>query len=954
VQFRLLGPLEVVDGDRPVALGGTKQRALLADLLIHANRVVPAGRLIDDLWEEDPPATAANVLQTMVGQLRRALEPERSPGAASRVLEFVAPGYRLRVGPGDLDVHRFASLLTEGRELLRSDPSAAAERLRRALALWRGPALADVAAEPFARAEAARLEERRLVAIEERVEADLALGGHAESVAELEALVEMHPLRERLCGQLMLALYRSGRQAEASGVFHRTRERLADDLGMEPGPELQRLFTQILKQDPELAATPPALEPARPATNLPHPLTPLVGRAAEIETVRGLLSRSRLVTLTGAGGIGKTRLAIETGWRAAEGHPDGVWLVEMASTSDPELLPGLLLAALRLRGRPGLTEVETVVDALRTRRCLLVLDNCEHLVEASAGLVRNLLAGCPELRILATSREVLGVPGETTWRVPGLPVPPADTGATPREIEEFAAVRLFAERGAEAGGFELVDGNVAAVARICRRLDGIPLAIELAAARLRVMPLLAIDERLADRLEILGGGGRGSVPRQRTLAATLDWSHDLLTDAERSVFRRLGVFAGGFDMEAAERVCADREGERGGSVLERTASLVDKSLVTVQEGAGGRGRYRLLEPVRQYASDRLTRAGERDLIEASHARHYLQLGEEAERGLRGSRASLWIRRAEEELDNFRAAFEWALVHDSPGAQRLAVSLFRFWRIDRRAEGSRWIHRVLEAAPASADLRAQALRGAAWLALLAGRHDEARSFARECMAIGDRVESPLYHGWALHALGVVELFAGDSGAAVTLLQEAEPHLRAAGDLAWLGSMLNDLGNCLLHAGDPEGARARVEEAVAVARGTEDPWMLGMYAESLAQVAFSMGDRAAARSHWMESLRFAAEFRNRYIVNYCLIGLARLALADVRPERCLRLLGAAAENGQRMGLAVEPPIRRALSETREGAERLLGPEAAALAWAEGQRLSLDQAIALGSADRAEAPA
>jgi predicted ATPase/DNA-binding SARP family transcriptional activator len=945
VEFRLLGPLEVVEGDRPLGLGGAKQRALLADLLVHANRVVSMDRLIDDLWAEEPPATAPGVVQTMVAQLRKVLEPQRGRGAPSALLELVAPGYRLRVRPGELDVDRFDALVSEGRAVLASDPAGAAERLRLALRLWRGPALADVAEEPWARAAATRLEERRLVATEDRVDAELALGRHADLVGELEALVSQHPLRERLGGQLILALYRSGRQAEASAVFHRTRERLADELGMEPGPELQRLFRQILNQDPALQGTPAAPEPERERTNLPIPLTRLVGRTQEVATLRDLVARCRLLTLTGAGGIGKTRLALETAARAAEDHPDGVWLVELGAVSDAAALPMLVLSTLRQRSHYGLSALDTLVSALRPQRCLLVLDNCEHLVEACAQLAETILGRCPELRILATSREVLGVSGETTWRVPSLPTPALEPPVSARRIAECAAVQLFLERAAAGGGhFELSDANAPAVARVCRRLDGIPLAIELAAARLRVMPITAIDERLADRFEILSGGGRRSVPRQRTLEATLDWSHDLLAAGERTLFRRLGIFAGGWDLDAATDVCTAPD-LPAPEVLDLLASLVDKSLVTVEEGVEGRGRYRLLEPIRQYAAARLDREGERSALAGRHAAHYLRLGDRAEEGLRGPRAALWIRRVEEELDNLRAAFAWALENDPPAALRLAADLFRFWRLDRQTEGSAWIGRALDTGTAGDEMRAQALRGGCWLALLAGRHDEARLLGRECLAIGERRQSSLLRGWALHALGIVELFAGDTRRAVALLGEAEPSLREARDATWLGSMLNDLGNCLLHDGNPVEARARVEEAVTLARAAEDPWMLGIYTESLAQVEFSLGDLVAARSHWLESLRLGGEFRSRFTVHYALIGLARVALAEAQPDRCLRLLGAATEAGRRMGLAVEPPIERIVAATRAGAESSLDPAAAALAWAEGTALSLDEAVRWG---------
>ncbi len=946
MDFRLLGPLEVAEGGRRLKLGGTKQRALLADLLIHANRVVAAERLIDDLWEDEPPATATNVLQTMIGQLRRVLEPHRQRGEPSAILETVAPGYRLRVQPDEMDALRFESLVAEARQRMPADPHGAAVRLRRALAFWRGPALGDVAGEPFAQHEAARLEERRLLATEERIEADLALGRHPDLVGELESLVRLHPLRERLCGQLMLALYRSGRQAEASEVFHETRKRLADELGMEPSTELQRLFRQILNQDPDLGSVRPTPAVHRERTNLPTPLTRLVGKASEVGRVRQLLSRSRLVTLTGVGGIGKTRLAVETVTGLMDEYPDGVWIVELASLGDGTVLAETLAAAVDVRPRAGMSGADAIVGALRDSQCLLVLDTCEHLVAACAETVEVLLRGCPRLHVLATSREVLGVPGETVWRVQPLSIPPpTDLAETAIGLEDFEAVQLFVERAASAvGGFELNE-SAALVARICRSLEGIPLAIELAAAGLRMLPVAALEARLTDHLAMAGIGGRRSVARQRTLEATLDWSYALLAAEEQALFRRLGTFAGGFELTALEQVCGGGQTAWPVAMLGLIAALIDKSLVSVEAGVEGMGRYRLLEPVRQYASRRLDAEGEREGVARRHATFYLRLAGEAEQGLRGPLGAVWVRRVEEDLDNLRDAFTWALTHDPESAVRATTALFRFWRLERQLEGRRWISQCLETPIADDELCAAILRGGCWLEMLTGRRDEARRLGERSLAIGERLESSLIRGRALHALGIVELFAGESERAIALLQAAEPHLREAGDPTWLASALNDLGNCLLHSGDPLGARARVEEAVALGRTTDDAWMLGYEVETLAQIEFAMGGVAAARSHWTEGLRRGGAFRSRFLIHYCLVGLARVALLEGEPARCLRLLGAAMEMPRRMGLTVEPPIERAMDEARRGAEARLGSDAAAEAWRAGKQLSLDEAVEYG---------
>jgi predicted ATPase len=480
--------------------------------------------------------------------------------------------------------------------------------------LWRGPALAEFASESFAIPEISRLEELRLTALEERIDADLKLGRHGELVAELRGLVAEHPLRERLCGQLMLALYRSGVQAEASDVFLRARTRLVDERGMEPGPALQRLFQDILGQASHLEWQ--NRSPTR--HNLPQPLTRFIGRGADLAELIDRLRNVRLLTLTGPGGIGKTRLAIELAAQTLDLFPDGTWLIDLSPIADAELVPQAVAAELKVPEQPGRRLAETLAGHLRERRGLLVLDSCERVLEASADFTLEVLTNCPDMKVLATSRERLGVVGEQVWPVSPLTVP--DTSTTVAEMPQFEALQLFIDRAALVQPhFALDESNASAVVQICRRLDGIPLAVELAAARADSLAPAEIAARLDDRFRLLEGHERGRPPRHQTLQAALEWSHQLLDRQQRVLFRQLSSFAGSFDEDAIRSISShDREQPDPGIVV---AQLVEKSLILIEDSSDRR-RYRMLETVRQFARDRLLATGQAPVLGSMHARHF--------------------------------------------------------------------------------------------------------------------------------------------------------------------------------------------------------------------------------------------------------------------------------------------------------------------------------------------
>ncbi|MCX2923091.1 BTAD domain-containing putative transcriptional regulator [Streptomyces sp. NEAU-W12] len=723
VRYRILGTTQALRPDgTAVPVGGARLRALLTVLALRAGRTVPVRHLVDEVWDGEPPADATGALQALVGRLRRVLGAD--------AVAFDDGGYRLTAAPDDVDLHRFGRLAGEGlRALSDGDPAKACLVLDEALALWRGPALADL---PDRTGEAARAAARRLDALRARHGAALALGEAEQSLPELTALCDGHPLDEPLQALRLRALRDAGRTAEALAAYEDVRRLLADRLGSDPGAELRSLHAALLRPEatPAVAPAPP---PPPPPGGLRARLTSFVGREADIEAIRGDLASARLVTLLGPGGAGKTRLSQEaadallrvsathdgapaahdgasaghdgTGDGAARGGlpdlvRDGVRVAELAPVDDPAAVPEAVVTAvgaretvlygagaegMRAAAERGDDPVGRLAEHCGRRRMLLVLDNCEHVVDAAARLVETLLERCPGLTVLATSREPLGVPGEVLRPVEPLPEP--------------VALRLLADRGAAARPGFRVDDDPKACAEICRRLDGLPLAIELAAARLRMLTPRQIADRLDDRFRLLTSGSRTVRPRQQTLRAVVDWSWDLLDAGERDVLRRLSVFAGGCDLAAAEAVC-------GPAVLDVLGSLVDKSLVVAAPSGAGTGaggdemRYRLLETVAEYASERLDEAGQRPGAERAHLRHYRELARTTDPLLRGPDQLLAIERLEREYENLRTALRHALTaRDEQEALCLTLSLVWYWQMrDQRIEARTWCREVMALGP----------------------------------------------------------------------------------------------------------------------------------------------------------------------------------------------------------------------------------------------------------------
>lgn len=855
----MLGPLEVWDDHgQPVRIGGARLRALLAMLALDAGQVTSPERLTQGLWGAAPPAGAANALQSLVSRLRSAL--------GGTLVESGPGGYRL-ADPASVDARRFTDLATAGRRALGGGrPEEAAPVLEQALALWRGPALADVRDAPFAPAAAARLDQLHLGAVEDHAEACLALGRHADLVTELESLVAAHPLRERLRGLLMRALYATGRQADALGAYEQARRVLADELGVDPSPDLEAVHLAVLRHDVPTAPAPGQEQRG----NVRSALTSFVGRDEDVERIGKLLEEVRLVTLTGPGGAGKTRLANESAARQESRIPDGVWIVELARVSDPMDVPHAVLTTLAIREavltttatrgappQPATDPTERLTGALAHRRTLLVLDNCEHLLDAVARVVDRVLTTCPGVRVLATSREPLAVAGETLHPVAPLALPPDGIG--PELAAQYPAMRLLIDRaGAASPAFAVDSGNVAALVQICRRLDGMPLAIELAAARLRALSADQVAERLDDRFRLLTGGARTALPRHQTLRAVVDWSWDLLDDPERVLLRRLSVFAAGATLQSVEQVCSGA-GLAGEQMLDLLPALVDKSLVEADADCATYDRvtrYRMLETIRAYGAEKLAESGESERVRRAHARFFLDLVETAEPKLRGPDQLMWLQRLDVEHDNILAALRWTIgARESYLSLRFIAALGWYWWLHGyRAEGGDWARQVLDLV---GEEPPDGMEQAYVLAMfMASRGFTEWAVRRPKMS--EALGRANARGERMHPLSVllevfVTMFDGDEERLAGLLA---PHVD--GPDPWLRSWtLAIRGGFALNAGRPDDARRDMTAALHDFRAVRERWGTVQILTALAELAGYEGDLARAENLLAEAASLAEE-------------------------------------------------------------------------------------------------
>jgi predicted ATPase/DNA-binding SARP family transcriptional activator len=860
--FSILGPLEVRCDGRAAALGGRRQRAVLALLLLRANEAVSVDALAEGLWGEGPPANPGRSLQVFVSDLRKAL---RDAGLDGRI-ETQAPGYRIVVEPGELDVDLAERLASEGK-------------FREALELWRGEPLADFAYEPFAQAAAARLEELRLALLDGRIAADLAQGRHAELVGELEELVAAHPYRESLRAHLILALYRAGRQSDALAAYQATRTLLVEELGIDPKPELQELERRILQQDPSLD-----LAAARAAGGL-------LGRERELDDLEALVGAERLVTVTGPGGIGKTSVA-----RALCDRVEGARLVQLAPVGEPELVPSTIALALQ-------AEEDDLVQALADEELLLCLDNFEQLL-AAAPFVAELLERCPGVRMLVTSRSPLRLTGEREY--PLSPLAPDD------------AAELFAARARAVAPDFAADEHREPIDAICDRLDRLPLALELAAGRVRLLSPQGILDRLEQALPLLTGGPRDRPERQQTLRAAIDWSYRLLEDEEQRLFRALAVFRGGFDLAAAVAVSGRDELD----VLDPLAALIEHSLV-VRRGQDAEPRFLLLETIREFAAEQLEAEGEADDARRRHAEHYLAFAAPGSLPFDSDELTAWLPRAELERANLRAALGWLLERGTADeALLLARRLSSLW-IHRGplAEGADWLERTLARPGGDGALRAGALGRAGLVASQRGRYDEARRLLSESLEFRRAADAPAELASDLIRLGVVTSAAGDFDGAREAFEEAVELGRTLGDKRLMSSALNNLGEIARLAGDLPAARARYEESLQLDLERGSAYAVALKRLNLGALALEEGDLDEAERHVLPALESSVALEADDTTLSCIEVVAAIAARRGGTSRAARLLAAAEAQRERLGFvlpASERPLVDATEALLDGAE------------------------------------
>lgn len=944
----LLGGLQVTIGDRlvPATWRLRKSQSLVKLLALAPHHRLHRDQILELLWPELDPSAAVNNFHRTLHAARRALAPDQ-PALAASLLHL--QGQVLALGTAEplwVDVTAFEGAAAVAQ---RSDDPADCEA---ALALYRGDLLPEDCYEDWSAAPREALRETYRALLARLARMHEARGNDAGAIAALRRLIDAEPTHEDASLSLMRLYARLGQRQQVVRQYARLQAALRHELDSEPDPTTERAYQELLTSCAATMHQPRTTYRSgdrQRRHNLPIQLTSFLGRENDVAEVVRCIAMHRLVTLAGPAGCGKTRLALAVAGELAPTYPDGTWLVELGPLADPRAVPAAVAAVLEVRDEPGRALSRTLVDWLESRRRLLVLDNCEHVIEGSARLVAALLHACPNLRILATSREALRLDGELVWRVRPLKPPDAldDHAAalTPAALRDLArnpAVHLFLDRArAVQPAFSLTGDNARAVVEICRRLEGLPLALELAAARVGVLSVQQLAARLDHAIQTLSGGYRTAQPRQQTLRAALEWSERLLTPAERQLFHQLAVFAGGWTLEAAEAVCADAE-IVAASVLDHLAALIDKSLVAVEADMDG-ARYRLLEPVRQFAWEHLAASGTAETTQGRHATYCLELAERCEPALGGPDQASWLERLEREAGNLRAALTWSVAHDGELASRLAAALARFWEVrGYLVEGRAWMERVLAAQEGPPALRAKVLSAAGTLAWRQHDYAAATKQHQASLILYRRLGDTRGIAQALNNLGAQALNQREFGRAEALLSESVTLARDLDDDIVVMALIN-LGLATM-AGDAARSENFLTEALSVNQRLRNGYYAAVALQNLGELAYHRGDDARALALHRLSLTLAVQLQAKVHIAFSLEELAAIIARQGQAERAARLFGAAQALRAAIGSPLPLNYRAEFYDPAVAALRAALDETAhATAWAAGRALPFETAIA-----------
>ena len=937
LKVRLLGKFEVIHGDKTITVTSRPAQSLFAYLILSAGTSHRREKLAGMLWPGSLEETARDNLRHALWRLRKALET----GASTRFLHG-----------DDLTIRFEASseYWLDAAELENVSENASAGELSTVLSQYQGELL------PGFYDEWVVLQREHLSSVFEHHMARL-LSLLQDEHRWLDVLewgerwIKLGQKPEPAYRSLMCAHVAKGDMSKVAGTYERCVKALRE-FGIEPSDQTKQLLAD-LKDGKEILkklAVPTVPAGKEASSNIPVPLTSFVGRQKELAEIAGLLASSRLLTLTGPGGVGKTRLAIQAAHDSMKKFKDGVFWVGLVGLSDENLIPQEIAQLFNVREIAHEPLIETLKTYLKSKDLLLVLDNCEHLIGACAHYAEQLLAGCPKLKILATSIEALGIFNETTWQVPSLPLPETQHTLSLEALREFASIELFHERARHAKpGFVLDERNSASVAHICRRLDGIPLAIELAAARMKVLSVAEIAARLDDRFSLLTSGSRTALPRHQTLRATIDWSHDLLTGLERILFHRLAVFASGFTLEAAEAVCSFEDLKRN-DILELLGRLVDKSLVIVEANSEiHETRYRLLETIRQYALEKVTEAGEARDLRDRHLEFFVNLAEQAEPNMFGSESEVWFKRLDQELDNIRAAIEWS-TNSGKAVMALQItgSLVYFW-FAHGLHASEWHDRVQAALSRPEGMertlaRAKALNGMGFMywADIYPRHKRAE--LEEALSIGRELGDRWNIATALRNLGLLENIQENYQEARAVLEQSLKIWREMGSEGKMGSAwtLIFLGDTALNHDEPEWARSLYEESVAILQEPGDLNFLAYSLRRLGQLAWREGNDEKAFAFCKESLILNRKVNDIRGTMACVAGFAAIAVRQKDFERAAKLMAAVETQLALLGIRllfldlIEYERNLALLRTSLDEKKL------AASWSEGRQMSLDEVL------------